>query len=61
MIDSLKKYIQVLDSQRMEIIERENPAYELVISEVLNNALKSESSNRIAKGEVRDWLKSLLD
>jgi uncharacterized phage-associated protein len=57
----LIKDMQVLGSQKLEIIERENPAYESVISEVLNNALKSESSNRIGKGEVRDWLNSLLD
>jgi uncharacterized phage-associated protein len=57
----LIKDMQVLGSQKLEVIERENPAYEPTISEVLNNTLNSESSNRVGKGGVRDWLNSLLD
>lgn len=50
-----------LGHKKLEIIERENPAYEPVMAEVIENALNSESSVRISKGEVRDWLNSLLD
>jgi uncharacterized phage-associated protein len=57
----LIKDMQILGSQKLEAIERENPAYETIIFEVLNNALNSESSNRVGKGGVRDWLNSLLD
>lgn len=57
----LLKDMKALGHQKLEAIERENPAYESVMSEVLKNALNSESSTRIGKGEVRDWLNSLLN
>ncbi|GAX40842.1 putative prophage protein [Tolypothrix sp. NIES-4075] len=57
----LLKDMKALGHQKLEAIERENPAYESVMSEVLKNALNSESSTRVGKGEVRDWLNSLLD
>jgi hypothetical protein len=47
--------------QKLDVIERENPAYESVMSEVLKDAQTSQSSTRIQKREVRDWLNSLLD
>lgn len=53
--------MKTLGLQKLNLIERENPAYDLAMSEVLKNALATESSNRIGKGEVRDWLTSLLD
>lgn len=53
--------MKALGCQKLDLIERENPAYELVMSKVLEETCNSESSNRIAKGEVRDWLNSLLD
>jgi uncharacterized phage-associated protein len=53
--------MQALGKQKLDSIERENPAYEPVISKALNDALNSESSTRIRKGEVHDWLNSLLD
>lgn len=57
----LLKDMKALGHQKLEAIERENPAYESVMSEVLKSALNSESSTRVGKGEVRDWLNSLLD
>ncbi len=53
--------MKALGSQKLDVIERDNPAYQTVMSKVLENAVNSESSNRIGKGEVRDWLKSILD
>ena len=57
LIDDMK----ALGYQKVDLIERENPAYQLAMSEVLQDALATKSSNRIRKGEVRDWLNSLLD
>lgn len=53
--------MKTLGLQKLDLIERKNPAYDLAMSEVLKDALTTESSNRIGKGEVRDWLASLLD
>lgn len=53
--------MKALGCQKLELIERDNPAYELTMSEVLKDAFAAESSNRIGKGEVGDWLDSLLD
>lgn len=53
--------MKALGYQKLDLIERDHPAYELVMSEILQNAFSSESSNRIGKGEVSDWLNSLLD
>lgn len=53
--------MKALGHQKLDVIERENPAYEQVISKVLEDACTLEASRRISKGEVRDWLNSLLD
>lgn len=53
--------MKALGYQKLDLIERKHPAYELTMSEVLKDTLDSESSNRIKKGEVHDWLNSLLD
>ncbi|MEM7556757.1 MAG: type II toxin-antitoxin system antitoxin SocA domain-containing protein [Cyanobacteria bacterium P01_A01_bin.84] len=53
--------MKALGHQKLDVIERENPAYEAVMSEVLQDALNSEDSERVGKGEVRDWLNTLLD
>ncbi|NEP63376.1 MAG: DUF4065 domain-containing protein [Symploca sp. SIO2G7] len=53
--------MKALGCQKLDVIERDNAAYEFVMSKVLEDAVNSESSNRIGKGEVNDWLKSLLD
>ncbi|MEG3858359.1 Panacea domain-containing protein [Microcoleus sp. herbarium12] len=50
-----------LGYQKLDRIERDRPAYELAMSETVNNAFASEPLNRIGKGEVHDWLNSLLD
>jgi uncharacterized phage-associated protein len=57
----LREDMKALGHQKLDVIERENPAYESVMSEVLKDAQTSQSSTRIHKGEVRDWLNSLLD
>lgn len=53
--------LKELGYQKLDRIERDRPAYELAMSETVNNAFASESLNRIDKGEVHDWLSSLLD
>ena len=53
--------MKALGHQKLDLIERDRPAYELVMSEVLQDTLASSSSKRIGKGEVSDWLQSLLD
>lgn len=53
--------MQALGRQKLDMIEREHPTYELFMVSALKNATQSTSSNRIKKGEVRDWLNSLLD
>ncbi len=53
--------LKELGYQKLDRIERDNPAYELAMSETVNNAFASEPLNRIGKGEVHDWLNSLLD
>ncbi|QSJ18417.1 DUF4065 domain-containing protein [Nostoc sp. UHCC 0702] len=57
LLDDLKE----LGYQKLDQIERDHPAYQLVMQEILKDALTSESSTRIRKGEVRDWLNSFLD
>ena len=53
--------MKILGRQKLELIEREHPAYEPIMSEILQDTLNSQSSTTISKGEVRGWLKSLLD
>lgn len=53
--------MKALGYQKLDVIERDNPAYEAVMSKILEDACNSESSTRINQGEVRDWLNSLLD
>jgi hypothetical protein len=53
--------LKALGHQKLDVIERDNPAYEPIMFEVLEDARSSQSSTRIHKGEVRDWINSLLD
>jgi uncharacterized phage-associated protein len=53
--------LKELGHQKLNEIERDHPIYELIMSKVLKDSLDLESSNRIGKGEVRDWLNTLLD
>lgn len=53
--------MKALGYQKLDVIEREHPAYEEVMSNILEDAGNSEASTRVSKGEVRDWLNSLLD
>lgn len=53
--------LKALGHQKLDLIERDHPAYQSIMSEVLKEAFTSQSSTRIKKGEVRDWLNSLLD
>ncbi|BAY81336.1 hypothetical protein NIES267_08120 [Calothrix parasitica NIES-267] len=54
-------YTETLNSQKLDLIEREHPAYEAIVSKILEDALTEKPSSRAGKGEVRDWLKSLLE
>ncbi|MBD2579043.1 type II toxin-antitoxin system antitoxin SocA domain-containing protein [Oscillatoria sp. FACHB-1406] len=53
--------MKALGAQKLELIEREHPAYRAVMLATLEDACNSQSSIKIQKGEVRDWLNSLLD
>jgi uncharacterized phage-associated protein len=53
--------LKELGRQKLDTIERDNPVYESTMFKVLKNSLDSEPSNLIRKGEVHDWLNSLLD
>lgn len=53
--------MKALGYQKLDLIERENPAYKPVMAEILEDAIESKSSKRIDRGEVRDWLNTLLD
>jgi hypothetical protein len=58
--------MKALGYQKLEVIERDHPAYEPVMYEVLKDTItsvnnQSEPSNLIHKGEVRDWINSLLN
>jgi uncharacterized phage-associated protein len=53
--------LKALGYQKLDGMERESPAYTPVVSKVLEDALNLKSSKRVGKGEVRDWLNSLLD
>jgi uncharacterized phage-associated protein len=53
--------LKALGYQKLDLIERQHPAYQIVMTEILKDACTSESKTRIHKGEVRDWLNSLLD
>ncbi|WP_198287548.1 hypothetical protein [Rivularia sp. PCC 7116] len=43
-----------LDSQKLDLIEREHLAYEPIITKIIEDALTEKPSTRIGKGEVRD-------
>jgi uncharacterized phage-associated protein len=53
--------LKELGHQKLDVIERDHPVYESTMLKVLKDSLISEPSNRINKGEVRDWIDSLLD
>ena len=53
--------MKALGYKKLDLIEREHPAYEPIVTKVLQDALTEEPSSSAGKGEVRDWLKSLLD
>ncbi len=53
--------MKALGEQKLDLIERDHPAYKPAMSEIVKDAFSSEPSQRIGKGEVSDWLNSLLD
>lgn len=53
--------MKALGHQKLDAIERSHPAYEAVISKVLEDAINPKISNPVGKGEVLTLLKSLLD
>lgn len=57
----LPEDMKALGYQKLDLIERDHPAYQAVMFQTIEDACNSESSTRIQKGEVRDWLNSLLD
>lgn len=57
----LREDMKALGYQKLDLIERDHPAYESVMSKMLEDAQTSQSLTRIHQGEVRDWLNTLLD
>ena len=57
LLDDMKE----LGKQKLDRIERDHPAYEPIMTKILQDALAEESSKSISKGEIGDWLNSLLD
>ena len=53
--------LKALGYEKLDQIERDHPFYKDVMRQVLKDACSSEISTRVKKGEVRDWLNSLLD
>jgi uncharacterized phage-associated protein len=53
--------MKALGHEKLDWIERENPLYEPLMLALLEDAINLEPSECIQKGEVRDWLESLLD
>lgn len=53
--------MKALGHQKLDKIERDHPAYQPIVSTLLESAFDSRSSKLIEKGEVSDWLNSLLD
>ncbi|MDF5706516.1 MAG: hypothetical protein PUP90_02250 [Nostoc sp. S4] len=53
--------MKALGYQKLDLIEREHPIYESLMAKTLEDAINTKSSIQIHKGEVGDWLNSLLD
>lgn len=54
--------MKALGYQKLDEIEREHPVYKPLVAELLDQAFTSQTPvERVQKGEVRDWLSSLLD
>lgn len=53
--------MKALGYQKLDWIERQNPLYEPLMRALLEDAFNLEPSECIKKGEVRDWIDSLLD
>lgn len=54
--------MKVLGYQKLDEIERDHPVYKPLVAELLEQVFDSEATvERLKKGEVRDWLTSLLD
>jgi uncharacterized phage-associated protein len=50
-----------LGYQKLDVIEKDNPAYKAVMTQVLKSSLASSPVLQLKKGEVCGWLNSLLD
>lgn len=57
----LREDLKELGYQKLDIIEKDHPVYEAVMTEMLESSLSSSSEVQLKKGEVRGWLESLLD
>jgi uncharacterized phage-associated protein len=54
--------MKVLGYQKLDEIERDHPIYKPLVAELLEQAFNPEAIvEQVRKGEVRDWLTSLLD
>lgn len=54
--------MKALGYKKLDEIERDHPIYKPLVAELLEQAFNPEATpERVRKGEVRDWLTSLLD
>ncbi len=47
--------------KKLHKIERQHPAYNLVMEYLLTEAIKPKQSDPVTKQNIRAWLKSLLE
>jgi uncharacterized phage-associated protein len=52
--------LKALGLQKLEWIEREHPLYQPTLSKLIGEVQLTDTSRHLQKGEVRDWLHSLL-
>jgi uncharacterized phage-associated protein len=53
--------LKILGHQKLDLIEREHPLYKPIMAEIMQSAVTAEPLQQVSKGEVHDWLNSLLD
>ena len=54
--------MRVLGHEKLDAIEREHPVYKPLVGHILDQTFSSQSpAKRVQKGEVGDWIDSLLD
>ncbi len=56
-LEEMKKLGDIM----LDLIERNHPDYDSIMSQILLDSINNISSNYITKDQVSDWIKSLID